>query len=82
MHYKNGRPANNGDVIVHLTGYPKVRPVVGVLMDAIAGNNSCNGKLLPLNGQGGYSCPNLAECVHIDDFMAVIPDEIPDTSQA
>jgi len=82
MHYMNGRPANNGDLVVHFTGYQTKVPIVGRLHNATAGNNTCNGTLLPLNGQGGTSCPNLAECLHLDDLMAALPADlttVPDT---
>lgn len=39
MHYKNGRPAKNGDPVVLLpTAYRKIA-VAGILYDATAGNN-------------------------------------------
>ena len=78
MHYMNGREAHNGDLIVYITGYQTKIPYVGRLHNAVAGNNTCNGTLLPLNGQGGTMTPNLAECVHFDDFMAAQPTEYPD----
>lgn len=64
MHYKNGRPAQNGDKVV-MSSCGKV--VVGVLIDAVAGYDKCNGTLIPLQ-----SCPhyaNLSECLHIDDAV-------------
>jgi hypothetical protein len=72
MHYKNGRPAQNGDVVVFFpsSGYP----VVGVLYNATPGNDYCNGNLATLSGGGCY-VPNLKECLHVDDarkaFQAV-----------
>jgi len=83
MHYMNGRPANDGDVIVHFTGYPTKRPLVGVLFNAQAGNDFCNGTLLPISGLGGTTCPNLAQCLHLDDVMSALPEDlkaVPDTS--
>ena len=77
MHYMNGREAHNGDLIVYFTGYPTKIPVTGRLHNATAGNNACNGTLLPLNGLGGTMCPNLAECVHFDDFWAGQPPTYP-----
>jgi hypothetical protein len=78
MHYMNGRPANNGDSIVLIPPYTK-KPVAGVLYNATVGNNTCNGMLAPFTG-GAHLCPNLAECIHLDDFAAGIPAEWPDTS--
>lgn len=68
MHYSNGREAKNGDKIVHL-GYGG--PVIGVLYDAVAGNDYCNGKIAVTKPND--SCPNLKECLHIDDFLALLP---------
>lgn len=76
MHYMNGRPAHNGDKIVHITGYPVKYPVAGILYDAVAGNDYCNGKMAPLSG-GQIATPNLKECLLLDDFMAAQPAEYP-----
>lgn len=67
MHYRNGREAKNGDTILFLGAWPK--PIVGVLANAIAGNDTCNGQLLGV--QGTYT-PNLAECLHIDDVITAV----------
>lgn len=42
VHYKNGREAKNGDKVVLLPSYGS--PVVGILYDATAGNDYCNGE--------------------------------------
>lgn len=68
MHYKNGRPAQNGDKVVYF-GWGG--PVVGILYDATPGNDSCNGKLAPIAPND--PCPNLAECLHLDDVLGVLP---------
>lgn len=75
MHYKNGREAKNGDKVLLLPSYGA--PVVGILYDATAGNDTCNGKLAPCAPNDPM--PNLAECLHVDDVKAVaavggIPD--------
>jgi len=74
MHYKNGREAKNGDKVVLLPEYPKNAdgknigiPIIGVLYDAVAGNDTCNGRLAPIHTND--PCPNLKECLHMDDFM-------------
>lgn len=69
MHYKNGRPAVNGDKVV-LVPESYGNPVVGILYDATAGNDYCNGKLAPISASD--PCPNLAECLHLDDVKAAI----------
>lgn len=77
MHYKNGREARNGDKVVLLPSYGN--PVVGILYDAQAGNDFCNGRLAPVGP--GDPCPNLAECLHLDDVLAALPKDVPDASK-
>ena len=73
MHYKNGREAKNGDKVVLLAGLgtPYARPpVAGILYDAVAGQDYCNGRLaimLPSD-----PTPSLKECLHLDDFLALV----------
>lgn len=72
MHYKNGREAKNGDKIVVISQYNKV-PISGILYDAVAGNDFCNGRIA-ITTQSD-ACPNLKECLHVDDIAAAdIPD--------
>lgn len=78
MHYKNGREAKNGDKVVFLGNYPA--PIIGVLYDAQAGNDYCNGNLAHMTF--GPVCPNLKECLHIDDVKAALEGDIPDVSKA
>lgn len=73
MHYKNGREARNGDKVVLLPLYGP--PVAGILYDAVAGNDFCNGKIAITSSSD--PCPNLKECLHADDVAAAT---IPDTS--
>lgn len=77
MHYKNGREAKNGDKIVLLSTY--AAPVVGILYDAVAGNDFCNGKLAPTLPND--LCPNLKDCLHLEDVLKALPEAIPDTSK-
>lgn len=79
MHYMNGRPASNGDSVVLIPPGTK-KPVAGVLYNATAGNDYCNGMLAPFVG-GQHLCPNLKECLHLDDFVAGLPEEWPDTTR-
>jgi len=85
MHYKNGREAKNGDKVVLFPSYPKDAngkpigtPVVGILYDAVPGNDYCNGKIARIAPND--ACPNLKEVLHLDDFLSVLPEEFPDTS--
>jgi hypothetical protein len=77
MHYKNGRPAANGDKVVLIPSYGA--PVIGILYDAVAGNDTCNGKLAPISPTNPM--PNLKECLHLDDVLAALPAEVPDSSK-
>lgn len=86
MHYKNGREAKNGDKIVLIPDYPKDAdgksigiPIVGILYDAHAGNDFCNGRIARISA--GDSCPNLKEVLHLEDFLAALPVSVPDTSK-
>lgn len=78
MHYKNGRPAKNGDIILTLPlpGQTYPTPTVGVLFNAKAEQGSdCNGSIAPLNGGQLPCCADLKNCLHLDDIAAAsIPD--------
>lgn len=76
MHYQNGREAKNGDKVMLLPTYGQ--PVVGILYDAQAGNDYCNGKIAPILPND--PCPNLKECLHLDDVLKALPTSVPDTS--
>lgn len=66
MHYKNGREAKNGDkVVMEQNG----KLYTGILFDAVAGNDYCNGILAPLP-QTSYC--NLKECLHMDDVRLAL----------
>ena len=80
MHYKNGRPAKNGDKVVLVPQYAGSVPTIGILYNATAGNDHCNGKLAPMSPSDPM--PNLKECLHLDDFLAALPKEVPDSSKA
>lgn len=78
MHYKNNREAKNGDKVILIPSWGA--PVTGILYDAVAGNNACNGRLAITTPQD--PCPNLAECLHADDVSAAtIPDSTKAVSQ-
>ena len=68
MHYKNGREAKNGDMIVLLPQYGA--PVVGILYDAKPGNDFCNGNIARTTASD--CCANLSECLHVDDVKAAV----------
>jgi hypothetical protein len=71
MHYKNGRGAKNGDKVIVIPPYGA--PYAGILYDAQAGNDYCNGKVAITSPSD--PCPNLKECLHADDVKAAdVPD--------
>lgn len=81
MHYKNGREAKNGDkVMICPDPQYKGTPTVGILYDAQAGNDYCNGKIAVTKPND--PCPNLAECLHVDDVRAALGDisKVPNTA--
>ncbi len=74
MHYKNGREAKNGDKIVLCPEFPKnehgvsiITPVIGILYDATAGNDFCNGRIALTAPSDLW--PNLKDCLHLDDVF-------------
>jgi hypothetical protein len=71
MHYKNGREAKNGDKVVWMNDYGVA--VIGILYDAQAQNDYCNGKLAPIAPND--PCPNLKECLHLDDVKEAVSSE-------
>jgi hypothetical protein len=49
MHYRNGREAKNGDIVISLASYGStVVNALGVLHGAVAGNDYCNGTIAPI----------------------------------
>lgn len=76
MHYRNGREAKNGDIIVQIGGYGdaggKVN-AVGVLHSAVPGNDHCNGSIAPI--QSPNTCACLCDCLHVDDLAAILKEK-------
>jgi hypothetical protein len=68
MHYKNGRPAQNGDKIITLG--QGGTPIVGILYDAQPGNDYCNGRLAPIAPHDGTPCLN--QCLRLDDALEAL----------
>lgn len=67
MHYRNGREAKNGDKVIQF-GFDGKIIGVGILYDAVAGNDYCNGMVAPINNPG--AC--LVDCLHADDLAALL----------
>jgi hypothetical protein len=74
MHYRNGRPANNGDKVVLLEG-GEVK-AVGVIRDAVAGNDYCNGYVQVGRepNAGGVTDPIacMCDCLHVEDVATIL----------
>ena len=76
MHYRNGRAANNGDVIVQIGGYGSEGgkiAAVGVLYGAKPGNDHCNGNIAPIQNPVSNAC--LCDCLHIDDLAELLKEK-------
>jgi hypothetical protein len=71
MHYRNGREAKNGDKVVQLSYEGGKLLGVGVLYDAVPGNDYCNGMVAPIKNVG--AC--LIDCLHADDLAAMLTEK-------
>ena len=74
MHYRNGREAKNGDLVISLDGYDAaVINAVGVLHSAVPGNDYCNGSIAPIQPTNKSAC--LVDCLHIEDVLAFLAEK-------
>lgn len=71
MHFRNLRPARNGDKIVKLDNQGNV-VAFGVLHSAEPGNDYCNGSIAPITNDTG-AC--MCDCLHIDDIAALLKEK-------
>lgn len=71
MHYRNGREAKNGDLIVKLEGGKVVS--FGVLHSAVFGNDYCNGYIAPVQPTNDYAC--MVDCLHVDDVAEMLAQQ-------
>lgn len=67
MHYRNGREAKNGDIVVQLNGGNIT--ALGVLHSAVPGNDYCNGMIAPISAQAG-AC--ICDCLHVEDIATIL----------
>jgi hypothetical protein len=72
MHYRNGREAKNGDMIVQLNGAGQVT-ATGVLHSAVPGNDYCNGRIAITQSPAEYAC--LCDCLHVEDVAALLAEK-------
>lgn len=75
MHYRNGREAKNGDKIVQIGGYGDNVYIssIGILYDAKAGNDYCNGSIAPTQNTVTGAC--ICDCLHMDDLVALLKEK-------
>lgn len=71
MHYRNGREAKNGDIIVQLQN-GKVS-AYGVLHNATPGNDYCNGSIAPIHAAVTGAC--MCDCLHEDDLAELLKEK-------
>lgn len=77
MHYRNGRRAVCGDKVVSLAGYgsgPVNINAIGILYDAVPGNDFCNGYIASTIG-GPVVGACLCDCLHLDDLAAILAEK-------
>lgn len=73
MHYRNGREAKNGDLIVQIDHTGKVA-AVGVLHSASADcGDYCNGQIAPTQPTQQYAC--LVDCLHVEDLAEILAEK-------
>ncbi len=72
MHYRNGKEAKNGDIIVQLGTDGKIT-AVGVLHSATPGNDYCNGYIAPIQQINTMAC--MCDCLHVDDVASLLAEK-------
>lgn len=72
MHYRNGREAKNGDLIVQLGSDGKITQF-GILHSATPGNDYCNGIIAPAQDVCSGAC--MVDCLHVDDVAEVLTEK-------
>jgi len=81
MHYRNGREAKNGDTIIKIgskyeadgkTLSPYIE-AIGVLHNAVPGNDYCNGSMAPISTSVTGAC--MCDCLHVDDVAALLKEK-------
>lgn len=74
MHYRNGREAKNGDIVLSLDGYgTAVVSALGVLHSAVPGNDFCNGNIAPIQPANKGAC--IVDCLHVEDVLAILAEK-------
>lgn len=73
MHYRNGREAKNGDMVVQLDYSTGKITAVGILFNATPGNDYCNGQIAPVQPAGMGAC--MCDCLHMEDVSALLAEK-------
>jgi hypothetical protein len=74
MHYKNGREAKIGDMVIGLD--TSGNPVAGILVRANAQSTTCNGYILPTQAVHNTQLVTLGQTMHADDAIKAIDNSI------
>lgn len=72
MHYRNGRPAKNGDKLVKFDEQGQI-VAFGVLHSAVPGNDYCNGNIAVIQPANDYAC--MVDCLHVDDVAELLKEK-------
>lgn len=73
MHYRNGREAKNGDMVVQLDYSTGKITAMGVLHSATPGNDYCNGQIAPVQPANQMAC--MCDCLHVEDVAALLTEK-------
>ena len=76
MHYRNGREAKNGDMVVQLSnqsGKEGTIVNVGILHDCVQGNEFWYGGIAPTLTTPGCAC--MCDCMHIEDIATMLKEK-------
>ena len=73
MHFRNGRIAQNGDKVVSLGFNGATIEAVGVLHEAVPGNDFCNGRIAPTCTIVTGAC--MCDCLHMDDLAELLKEK-------
>jgi hypothetical protein len=63
MHYRNGREAKNGDKLIKFSIEGGRIEAIGVLYDAVPGNDYCNGAIAPTLGGSVTGLVSVIACM-------------------
>ena len=73
MHYRNGREALNGDLVIRLNCCSGKIEAFGTLQGATPGNEYCNGDIIDAFGNKVYAC--MCDCLHVDDVASILAEK-------